>query len=88
MTGRLRTAMHKLVTQHIEPSKQDRQDRCSVLTSKRRADGDALPFQFVLPVFESRHTIMVVPEWREDVAVIEQHTNFLGEPLLASALVV
>jgi hypothetical protein len=31
---------------------------------------------------------MVVPEWREDVAVIEQHTNFLGEPLLASALVV
>src|SRR3546814_20318492 len=75
--------MHQLVAQHIKPVEQDREYPGRVMIAQCGAYRCPRPLEPVSPVGIAGRTIVMLPKGMEDIAVCEQHPDFLREALQA-----
>src|SRR3546814_8988023 len=76
-----RATMHQLVAQHIKPVEQDREYPGRVMIAPCGAYRCTRPLEPVSPVGIAGRTLVMLPKGMEDIAVCEQHPDFLREEL-------
>src|SRR3546814_12351896 len=73
--------MHQLVAQHIKPVEQDREYPGRVMIAQCGAYRCPRPLEPVSPVGIAGRTIVMLPKGMIDIAVREQHPDFLRDAL-------
>src|SRR5690606_4419055 len=74
-------AVYQLVAQHVEPVEEYREDQRRVAAMERSADHLHAAAETFLPILVTRDTVLVFPERRIDIPVVQEKPDLLREPV-------